>query len=160
MYPFRTRRETEWRPDLWQDPPPVAFEEITDTVPPNIVESFLTDEGGFHGIDPPEMPLDEFNGEDELDFDLPFEAEDESTPFVPMDSQTTRFGRVSRRKSDPDYVFFKCFGYFVEPRLLIHYVWTFGSPATEQRVAPSVLQNTPCSIHYSPTSCLFFLLLS
>ena len=105
MHPFRTRQETEWRPDLWQDPPTVIFYEIPEPVPPEIDPSFLTEEGGFHGFDPPKATPDEFNGEDDIGSSLPFKAEDDSTPFVSMDPQTTRLGRVSRRKSDTDYVY-------------------------------------------------------
>ena len=106
MHPFRTRRETEWRPDLWQDPPPVAFEEIPEPILPDISPPFLTEEGEFHGFDPPETPPDEFNDEEDgLDSSSLFEAEDTSTPLIPVDSQTTRFGRVSRRRNDPDYIY-------------------------------------------------------
>ena len=82
-----------------------SFEDRPEPVPPDIDQSFLQEEeGGFHGFDPPQVTPDEINVEGDPDSGLPFEAEDASTQLIPVDSQATRFGRVSRRRSDPDYV--------------------------------------------------------
>ena len=105
MHPFRTRRETKWRPDLWQDPPPVTFEEVTEPVSPEIDQLFLQRRADFMGLIHPRCLQTNSTAKTRCLL--------HSTPLIPVDSQTTRFGRVSGRKRSRLHLLLICFHYLM-----------------------------------------------